>query len=188
MKKFTFIISAACLAAHCFAGPNAVLIEQTKTYAMLGETLSSKALAVSDGENVRWQVLSPYKSVLIINKNGVFQFEEKNGALCPIKNAAPEKTKQITRMVLNMISGDFSEFESKTENGKIWLAPKDELVKKFAAKIEITLGGKAPVKAVVYEPDGDKTEMLFSAKDIDKIAAKAAFDETKPERFTPPKQ
>lgn len=188
MKKIPFIVSAACLAAHCLGSPLLVLIEQTKTYEMLGERLSSRALAVSDGQNVRWQVLSPYKSVLIINKNGVFQFEEKNGALCPIKNAAPEKTKQITRMILNMISGDFSEFESKAENGKIWLTPKDELVKKFAAKIEITLGGKTPVKAVVYEQDGDKTEMLFSAKDIGESAVKSAFDETNPAEFTPQKQ
>lgn len=183
MKKIFCIILTVGIAVHGFCKPKAVLIEQTKTYAMLGEKLASKAVAVSDGENVRWQVISPYKSILIINKNGVFQFEESNNTLRQIKNAAPEKTKQITKMILNMISGDFSEFECKTENGKIWLTPKDELVKKFAAKIEITLKDKTPVKAVVYEQDSDATEMLFSEKELGKNAANSAFDETKPELF-----
>lgn len=137
---------------------------QTKTMSLLDEPVRGEALIVADSKGrVRWQVLSPYESILIFDGKNVFQFEKTGEKWKSLNIPFSEKTGELVGQIRKLVLGDFSGalFDMKEVGGKILLTPKSSDLAKFILKIEVTPkeNFKHPLLIEIFDADGDKNSI-----------------------------
>lgn len=141
---------------------------QSKTVAALSRPLlSSGVLALSANQALVWQTLKPLKSTLVINSEGLQQFDRNDVLVSEFDLPAAQALAQV---LLGVLSGDTQTLEAAFTqtlscDGDAWqlqLVPADaELAQVITG---ITLSGTATAEKLTFnEARGDHTEIRVSA-------------------------
>ena len=166
MKKFAaFLIFAFCGVAS-FAGHAFVAVFDGKKYVeFFDEPVAGEYLLAADSDGrVRWQTLSPYESLTLFDGKNAAAFERENGVWKRI-NAPSGILADIMAALRGVVAGgeiSGGVFDSsKQADGSVVLVPRDVALRKFIEKIVVELkdGTREPMKVVIFDAGGDRTEL-----------------------------
>ncbi len=167
---------------------------QSKEIAALSRPLISKGqIWMSQNGELLWQVLTPFKSTMVIHKKGVrlyskddqFQGDRNHAMVTDISNIflalLSGKLEQLdTAFSHELICGDNKEEQAKSshQKWKLILTPKAEKIEKLIS--EIIILGHADIEQIHFtEKRGDKTEIHLARKGTEaKDQFKQYFEKT----------
>jgi len=144
--------------------------DQTKTLAGMKNRLASDGrFCVLAGKGVLWRTLHPFPDTLRLTHDEIVRYRDGQ-----VANRLDAKTEPVVRMInsvlFSLLSGDLSQLDALfdvegTADAHGWHvtlnARKPELAQALG---RIELDGDAYVRRIVMqEPDGDRTEIVFSA-------------------------
>lgn len=183
MKKFliSILLTLACLL--CAQEPKFITMEiaQNKFVDMFDEPLNAKIFAAADDEgNLRWETLAPYKSVIICNARGVFEFEFADGKWRKLNTNSSEAVKKIFAQTSAIVIGNFAQFyDVKNLADKFELTPKNEMEKLAVKKIAVYVkdDSKIPNKIEIFYANSDRAVLEITKVKINKDADKSLFNE-----------
>lgn len=166
MKKFSaFLIFALC-GVVSFAGQAFVAVFDGKKYVeFFDEPVTGEYLLAADSDGrVRWQTLSPYESLTLFDGKNAAAFERENGVWKRV-NAPSGILADIMAALRGVVAGGeisggvFG--SSKQSDGSVVLVPRDAALRKFIEKIVVELkdGTREPMKVVIFDAGGDRTEL-----------------------------
>lgn len=184
MKKFCIsVFFIFVFIANSVGQSVAMKFETSKYIEIMESAIKGEAHFFSDEKgNVRWQTISPYESVMLLNSKGVFQFEKQNGNWRKLDSKFGKSVKRIVDEIRKIIVGDFGDsYEVKKIADSVELIPKNSSAKNFISKIKITLkqGTQIPTIIEFVEVSGDRTVMKVAKISQDAKLDESVFDETK---------
>lgn len=154
--------------------------EQRKRTALLKKPLVSKGTLVCKGESVLWKTTSPRASSMLVEPTKVTVFypqdrlAEEYDVGSRFRDAAggplPRLSKLKDRFEIAELTGDeikalgIEAGEMKDRVG-VKLTPKGEDLRKYVASVRVILDASVPCadRVVIADPDGDETEIRFTA-------------------------
>ncbi|MHA4843401.1 LolA family protein [Flavitalea antarctica] len=156
---------------------------QEKNLAMLSEKISSSGKFWFKKENlVRMEYTSPFRYLMIINKNNVFiKDDQKENKISARSN---KMFQQINRIIVDCVQGtalDNKDFTVKTLEGKdgflIYLSPVAKAMKDLFTNINVVVDKKdyTILRMEMVEAGGDNTIIRFTNKQINIPVADALF-------------
>ncbi len=183
MKKFlTTTLSFFLFATLLFSESIVMEIETEKHIEILdAPILGSALLAIDSDENVRWQTFKPYGSIMISNKNGIFQFEYVNNNWRTLSSKSNGVVKRVISEIRRIVIGDYGEdYEVSKENGIMVLTPKNSSAKNFISQIIVKprVNSRVPVSVEFIEPSGDKSILRIVRFSENKFSPTSIFDES----------
>jgi hypothetical protein len=153
---------------------------QTKTVAALSRPLQSNGvLGLSENQELVWQTLRPLKSTLVIDAEGVQQFNRNDQLVSEITNPVANELAQV---FLNVLSGNTEALATvftqnltcEDSNWQLELVPADEDVKNLLSSL--TLNGAEYIEKISFrEIRGDYTEIVLSAPLAGPVANLATY-------------
>jgi outer membrane lipoprotein-sorting protein len=156
---------------------------QEKNLAMLSEKISSSGKFWFKKENlVRMEYTSPFKYLMIINKNNVFiKDDQKENKISARSN---KMFQQINRIIVDCVQGtalDNKDFAVKTLEGRdgflIYLSPLAKTMKDLFNNINVVVDKKdySILRMEMVEAGGDNTIIRFTNKQLNIPVADALF-------------
>jgi outer membrane lipoprotein-sorting protein len=156
---------------------------QEKNLAMLSEKISSSGKFWFKKENlVRMEYTSPFKYLMIINKNNVFiKDDQKENKISARSN---KMFQQINRIIVDCVQGtalDNKDFAVKTLEGRdgflIYLSPLAKAMKDLFNNINVVVDKKdySILRMEMVEAGGDNTIIRFTNKQLNIPVADALF-------------
>ncbi len=193
MKKFYLsLYFVFVFAANSFGLTVAMKFETSKYIAIMESAIKGEVCFFSDENgNVRWQTISPYESVMLLNSKGVFQFEKQKGKWRKLDSKFGGTVKRIVDEIRKIIVGDFGDsYEVKKIADSVELIPKNSSAKNFISKIKITLKQSTQIPTIIefVEVSGDRTVMKVVEISQDAKLDASIFDDTKIGDFIYPKK
>ncbi len=165
--------------------------EQVKEISFMESSVASKGIIVCDKQGrVRWEVESPFKSILLRKGDKIFRFEFTLGKWIKLSDANTEAFAKIIEQIRTLVLGNFSDankdYEVFEKSQKLILVPKDERAKKFIKSIEITPSEDFthPKKMVITDALSDTTTITFVRFIPNVQNIETAFDEENYEKFS----
>ncbi len=156
--------------------------EQKKKTALLKKPLVSRGTLVCKGETVLWRTASPRKSEMLVCGGGdgkitVYYPDDSLAEVYPMgsqfRDAAGGPLPRLSKLKETF---DIAEMEAKQVSpgmetrefaGRIALrlTPKSEELKKHVASVRVLIDDSVPCaeRIVIVDPEGDETELRFSA-------------------------
>ncbi|RYZ18565.1 MAG: outer membrane lipoprotein carrier protein LolA [Chitinophagaceae bacterium] len=156
---------------------------QEKNLAMLSEKITSNGKFWFKKDNlVRMEYTSPFRYLMIINKNNVFiKDDQKENKISARSN---KMFQQINRIIVDCVQGtalDNKDFAVKTLEGKdgylIFLSPIAKGMKDLFANINVVVDKKdySILRMEMVEAGGDNTIIRFTNKQLNTPVADALF-------------
>lgn len=150
--------------------------EQSKRSAMLKKPMVSKGTILARGHSVLWQTVEPQKMAMLVTEKEVrihypadrllevYPLDDRfrQSAIGPIPRAAALKEKFVVAEL-----GVAAMTDAK-ETGHLLameLTPREESLRRHVSSVRVLIDERVPcaVRVVVKDPDGDETDMRFSA-------------------------
>ena len=161
---------------------------QHKRLAILDVTIESEGMIFFQRPgSIRYEILSPAKSVLTYDGKEVRCFAFSEGRWSQLKNPGATAIGQVLRQIGCWIQGNFDAdqkmFEitvqqSKNSGGIINLIPRSKAMADYIQKIEIRVekaSGYRVAQVIIRESDVDVTEMIFQQELLNLSIPQGAF-------------
>jgi len=158
----------------------AVRFTQTKELALLDVTLTSQGwIFYERPDSVRYEILSPIRSLLMYDGKKVRNFAHSEGAWRRLRSPAADAVGRVMRQIGHWLQGDFTSdgslFTVTTEAadnaaGIIVLTPKTDALREFIQRIELTVicdPDYRVARVVIRESAEDVTQLLFREETLD---------------------
>ncbi|RYY64839.1 MAG: outer membrane lipoprotein carrier protein LolA [Chitinophagaceae bacterium] len=156
---------------------------QEKNLAMLSEKITSSGKFWFKKDNlVRMEYTSPFRYLMIINKNNVFiKDDQKENKISARSN---KMFQQINRIIVDCVQGtalDNKDFSVKTLEGKdgylIYLSPIAKAMKELFNNINVVVDKKdySILRMEMVEAGGDNTIIRFTNKQLNIPVSDALF-------------
>lgn len=147
----------------------AILVDQEKTISFFNEVVKSKLqIAVSNKGKMRMQTLTPFESISIFDGGGVTRFEKRAGNWLKLESPSSFVARKIFDEIRSLFSGDVSSsnYEISEHLHKVILVPKNQMVRKAVAKIEIETNLNNGVREIslirITDTDNDITVLKIT--------------------------
>jgi len=164
--------------------------EQQRHLSIMMEPLISKGVCTFEvPDKLRWEISTPYSSILIYNAEKVAKFEIDQGQLKKLNFGAAEIMRRVLQQIISWIQGDFSASQSiysiqiyKGVVYKLQLIPKSELMRENLKVIELHIEPKAfQIKQVlIKESAEDFIKIIFKNKQENSTLPKNTFHTKQP--------
>jgi outer membrane lipoprotein-sorting protein len=168
--------------------------EQSKRSAMLKKPMVSKGTILARGHSVLWKTVEPRAMAMLVAEKEVrihypadrmlevYPLDDRfrQSAIGPIPRAAALKEKFIVAAL------DTSAMTDAKETGHLLameLTPREESLRRHVASVRVLIDERVPcaVRVVVKDPDGDETDIRFSAVERNTGLTEADLELTVPE-------
>jgi len=163
----------------------ATFVQEKKLKVFSRTVTSSGVILFSRPEQLRWETVKPFRSVLIVSGDSVAKFEWVGGKRRKLDlGRSADAILVAMRRIRDWFTGKFDErnYEVEVGDGVIILRPRDKRMRKAIESFEFhpTRDLKAMQRVVVREPGGDSTTMRFSNHDPKYVPPKGAFSLSDP--------
>jgi outer membrane lipoprotein-sorting protein len=163
---------------------------QERQLKLFAEPLKSEGVMLIDQpDQIRWETIAPYQSILLGNHKSVAQFERTDGKWNKLKLGFPQMLKRVMEQMtlmhqgrLDALTADFTISVTTGQVAVVTMVPKDENVRSMLASLEIIFAPdfSASREVVMHEPGGDFTRIIFTREKRDVKFPVTTFDQTKP--------
>jgi outer membrane lipoprotein-sorting protein len=202
LKKYCFIISVL-LSFSCIVLPGgadsweSIQKESAKIKSIKAQFTQSKHLKilarplVSKGrfyfqspDSVRWEYVSPVKSILLMNRDGIRRYTQGSRGLVEDASGSLQSMHVILKEIGQWTKGQFTANEhftailKKGREPMIIMTPREKGLAAMISRIVITLSSDRPgiLKSVkIYENEGSHTLFEFSDVQINEKIAESLF-------------
>lgn len=165
---------------------------QERQMAILTEPIISKGVCRFEEPNkLRWEIVAPYHSILIYNKEQIAKFEARKGQIKKLQLGAADIMREILKQIISWMKGDFNAAQKMYDvtvvkqagDFKIVLIPKAKELLNNILSIELSVAGsKHHVTAVVIrESAQDLTTIRFFNQKDNLNFSDQVFDLSEPE-------
>jgi len=150
---------------------------------------SEGAMLIARPDQIRWEVTSPYQSILLGNSRTVAQFEKTDQEWKKLKVGFPGQLRQVMNQMVLMHRGDMEALNrdftislATGEVARVTLVPRDESIQSFLASIEVQMALDFSVtrEVLMREPGGDATRIVFRREQRDVKFPDGTFDQARP--------
>jgi outer membrane lipoprotein-sorting protein len=174
------------------AGVKSVYLEftQERVLKLFSDPLKSEGvMLVERPDEIRWETIVPYQTILLGNRDSVAQFEFNDGKWEKLKLGFPQLLQRVMQQMSAMNQGDIGAMlndykASVATNADVVLTfvPKDENVRGMMSSLEVHLPPDLSTtrEVVMNEPDGDLTRIMFKNEQRDVAFPAGTFDQAKP--------
>src|SRR5580704_17085613 len=140
-------------------------------------------------DQIRWETIAPYQSILLGDKKSVAQFEFTDGKWEKLKLGFPQMLQRVMERMSRMnqgkrdaLTGDYTISVSTNNETILTLAPKDGNARAVLSSLEVKMlpDFSATREVVMNEPNGDFTRIIFRREKRDVKFPPGTFDQTKP--------
>lgn len=151
--------------------------------------LSTGVICFQRPGHIRWETVTPYRSVLLADQQGVAQFEWMDNEWRRLELGHARAMKSVMANLSLIWEGRFGEsrkdYAISVATGTVTvvtLTPKSRTVRSFLAGIELHLASdlSATRRVVLREPNGDHTEIELSRQVRNLTFPDRTFDATGP--------
>jgi outer membrane lipoprotein-sorting protein len=164
---------------------------QERQLKLFAEPLKSEGvMLIGEPDQIRWETIAPFQSILLANHKSVAQFEQNDGRWEKLKLGFPQMLKRVMdQMVLmnqgklDALTADFTiTVATNRSMAVLTLVPKDENVRAMLASLEVKMPPdfSATREVVMHEPGGDFTRIIFTRELRNVVFPAGTFDQTKP--------
>jgi outer membrane lipoprotein-sorting protein len=164
---------------------------QERQLKLFSEPLKSEGMMLIDEpDQIRWETIAPFQSILLASHKSVAQFEQNDGKWEKLKLGFPELLKRVMdQMVLmnqgklDALTADFTITVATNRSlAVLTLVPKDENVRAMLASLEVRMPPdfSATREVVMHEPGGDFTRIIFTRERRNVTFPAGTFDGSKP--------
>ena len=158
--------------------------KQTKRLAIFSDDVSSLgSFAIARPDKLRWEVTSPFRSVLAITGERGARWNENMKAVERFALADKPGIDVAVKQMFTWYSGSFDEVKSfdptiEQDGRTISLVPRNEKVRAVLSRIAIRFSPSfATIESIALEEKGgDRTDLAFSAVELDADLGAGAFD------------
>ena len=156
---------------------------QEKHMKILKRPLISKGVFLFQNPgSLRWEYISPIKSILLIHNGNTKRYSNKNGVITKDSGISLEAMQFVMQEITGWLSGNFDNnplFNATLKQGKtIVLIPKNKSFSKMIEKIEISFSKKPGVIdfVMIYESKDSYTKLKFINQVINEKLEDALFN------------
>jgi outer membrane lipoprotein carrier protein len=164
---------------------------QERHLSLLTEPLRSEGyLCFEQPERIRWEVTSPYKSILVSDGSGVAQFEWVDEKWQKLELGLAAAMQQVVAQIAGVMKGQYThnsrEYSVALSNPPagpvITLTPRNERMRRMIQAIEVHLAPdlKATRQVVLRENNGDYTDIRFDHQVVNLKFDGQTFDQAAP--------
>ena len=122
-------------------------------------------------DRFRWEILTPYHSIVVFNHDRAAKFEERDGSMVYVKSGAYDIIRGLMAQMTGWMRGDFTgdreaftiRVFAGTAGYELELTPRGQEIKQYIQQIEVYLT-KEPLQTariVIREPEQDYLEITF---------------------------
>ncbi|MEI7639438.1 MAG: outer membrane lipoprotein carrier protein LolA [Syntrophus sp. (in: bacteria)] len=199
-KKYCFVISVllSCVFLLGWADSwESIRKESAKIKSVKAQFIQSKHMKilarplVSKGrfyfqapDSVRWEYVSPVKSILLMNGEGIRRYTQGSSGLTEDKSGSLQSMQVVLKEIGQWSNGQFStneHFTAVLKKGKepmIIMTPREKGLAAMISRIVITLSSDKPgvLKSVkIFENEGNYTLFEFSDVQVNEKIAESLF-------------
>ena len=158
---------------------------QTKTLALFDDKVeSSGTFAIARPDRLRWEVTTPFKSVLVIAGDHGARWNETRKAVERFALADKPGIDQAVRQLFTWYSGRFEDVKGpfdvtvEKDGRSVSLVPKNEKLKDVIARMSIKLARDLASleRIVLEEKGGDRTEIAFTGVEANPALEAKTFE------------
>jgi len=167
-----------------------VEFEQQRHLSIMFEPLISKGVCYFEKpDKMRWEISSPYSSILIYNSDQVAKYEIENGKINKLNFGAADIMRKVLQQIISWMQGDFNEADGlyalevyKGSVYKVVLIPISEAMRTNLQKIElhITVQDFQMNEVVIRESETDFIQIKFMNKQDNIALPEKVFDPAMP--------
>ncbi len=164
--------------------------EQERHLKLFTEPLKSEGvMLIERPDQIRWETIAPYQSILLGNHDSVAQFEQADGVWKKLKLGFPQMLKRVMEQMVLMHQGKLdaltSDFTISVATGAVavvTLVPKDKTIRSILASLDVKMfpDFSATREVVMNEPSGEFTRIVFRRERRDVKFPPGTFDQSKP--------
>jgi outer membrane lipoprotein-sorting protein len=139
---------------------------------------------------LRWEITSPYKSILVSDGSGVAQFEWVDEKWKKLDIGLADALQNVITQIAGVMEGRYAtqkrDYEVSLANGSegpvVTLVPRREMMRKVMLAIEVHLAPdlRATRRVVLREKDSDLTDIRFSDQVVGLAFPARTFDRSAP--------
>ena len=135
-------------------------------------------------QSVRFEIVEPYRSVLITNAKSVAQFEHVDGQWKKLRTGGAQAIRMVTGQIALWLQGDLrgsdDAYTITAEHGDttvLHLVPSDEDFATYVSRIDIILNDDHSdiVQLEIHEPNEDFTRIVFESSEKNVALDDAVF-------------
>lgn len=142
---------------------------QEKHLKILARPIISKGIFVFQSPaSLRWQYLSPIKSLLLMHEGNTRKFSQQDGQLIEEHSMNMDAMQVVTQEISQWLDGRFTDnptFAAELRPGRmIVMTPKQEGLAKLISRIELILSDQAGLmeSVTIYEGEDSYTRLIFN--------------------------
>jgi outer membrane lipoprotein-sorting protein len=154
---------------------------------ILGEPIESRGvIAFEQPKSIRWETVSPYRSLIVYDGRSPAQFEWRDGKRVRLQVPFGGAFGRIIGHIVAIHRGDFDSLSSDydisasrgAEGVSMTLIPKDQRARQALSAIEMRLSKDLSVvkEVILKEPGGDFTRISFENERRNVTFPKGTFD------------
>jgi outer membrane lipoprotein-sorting protein len=122
-------------------------------------------------DSIRWEYMSPVKSVLIVDRGSVKRFIWRDTKFIEDTTARVEAMRIVAGQIARWFAGDFknsADFRAEIVEGRVELIPVNKTIKGFISRVVITFSRREGVISMIeiIEVKGAKSILEFSDVEI----------------------
>jgi outer membrane lipoprotein-sorting protein len=165
-------------------------LTQERHLKLFNEPLKSEGfMLIERPDQIRWETVTPYRSILLGDRKSAAQFEFTDGKWEKLKLGFPQMLKRVMDQMslmnqgnLDALTGDYTISVSTGSVAVVTLVPKDENARAVLSSLEVKMlpDFSATREVVMNEPNGDFTRIIFRREKRDVKFPPGTFDQTKP--------
>jgi len=155
---------------------------QDKNLKILVRPIVSKGRFVFQAPgNLRWEYITPFRSVLLMYGGRIRKFTERNGALVEEQGLQLDAMQVVLGEISGWLEGRFSDNAAFTTEVKdahtVILVPREEGIRSFIRRIELKIADQAGLldSVTIVEGPGSSTRLTFSHAVLNQPVAEGLF-------------
>jgi outer membrane lipoprotein-sorting protein len=164
---------------------------QERRLSLFNEPLRSEGyLCFQKPRRIRWEITSPYKSILVSDGSGVAQFEWADEKWKKLDLGLADALQNVVAQIAGVMEGRYvtdrrgyaASVTNCAEGPVITLVPQNETIRKMMTAIEVHLAAdlKATRRVVLRETGGDYTDIRFDEQAVGLVLPQKTFDRIAP--------
>jgi outer membrane lipoprotein-sorting protein len=163
---------------------------QERDLKLFAEPLRSEGVMLIDRpDQIRWETISPFQSILLGNHQSVAQFERTDGVWKKLKLGFPQMLRRVMEQMVQMNQGKLdaltSDYEISVATGSlavVTLVPKDKSIRSILSSLEVKMlpDFSATREVVMNEPSGELTRIIFHRERRNVKFPPGTFDQATP--------
>ncbi len=159
---------------------------QERHVSLFLEPLSAKGICSFERpDRLRWELLEPYVSILILDARNVAKFDVVEGKLRRLELGAADLLREVLGQIAGWIRGDFSQaddvYELRLEKGsdyRLIMQPRSAEMRKMIRAVELSINPATHrvTQVVIREPGEDYLESRFVEEELNVTFQERVFD------------